>query len=84
MIHEDHPSVNMKRILETFVPYKLLTISYYSFFFKVHISVIRVFFKSALPFVQFLQMTVLYLLQIAIFPFRENEILFAFQTAILE
>ena len=41
------------------------------------------FFKSALPFVQFLQMTVLYLVQIAIFPFREKEILFAFQTAIL-
>ena len=41
------------------------------------------FFKSALPFVQLLQMTVLYLVQIAIFPFREKEILFAFQTAIL-
>ena len=52
-------------------------------FFKVHISVIIMFFKSALPFVQLLQMTVLYLVQIAIFPFREKEILFAFQTAIL-
>ena len=32
MIHEDPLSVNMKHNLPTFVPYKLLTTSYYSFF----------------------------------------------------